>query len=127
MFRANADPDDSSRNMLQSRNADSNFQLPRRFDFAWMAKDVFGSLMRVRLQPLRHSSGKLSPLLHAGQQRFRDPSLPKRIGQQIRCRHRVLNREVDADSSSWRHGMGGIPDTQQTWLMPLPQAVKLDR
>ena len=69
--------------------------------------------MRVHLESLRHAGGKLAPLLHSRKLHFCHPASLQRLGQQIRRRHRVLDRQIDAHAARRRHGMRGVADAQQ--------------
>ena len=42
-----------------------------------------------------------------------DAAVAKLLGQDVRRRDRILNREVDADAADRRHGMGRVADAQQ--------------
>src|SRR5205807_1170100 len=53
-------------------------------------------------------------------------SAPQGLGEKIRCRDRILNRDIDADASDRRHGVCRITDAQQSQTAPLPQPVHGD-
>ncbi len=48
-------------------------------------------------------------------------------GEDIGGGDRVLDREVDADATDGRHGVGSVADRQQPGLLPACEAVELDR
>ena len=75
------------------------------------------------LQPLRPARWRLAPRLHAGQIGVRHMAGAERHGQQIRRRHRVLDREVDADAADGRHGMSCVADAEQPRPVPSPETV----
>ena len=75
------------------------------------------------LQRLRRFGRKLPPALDRTQIVGADHAPQQRLGENVRRRHRVLDRQVDADPADRRHRVGRVADAQQPRPMPYPQAV----
>ena len=83
--------------------------------------------MHKHLNSLRHACRKTTPSLHLAQIVLADRTPQQRQRQQIRRGNRILNGKVDANASDRRHGVGTVPNAEQSWLRPLPQAIDGDR
>src|SRR3954467_15315132 len=73
--------------------------------------------LRINFHPVGNS-----PSL---QMRF--PWAPERVGETVRGRDRILDREVDPDAADRRHRVRGVADAQQAGPPPALQAVDRDR
>ena len=109
----------SGGNHFSSRNRNGGFRASVAAEHA--TDDV---VLYPHLQPLRPARWRLAPRLHAGQIGVRHMAGAERHGQQeIRRRHRVLDREVDADAADGRHGMSCVADAEQPRPVPSPETV----
>jgi hypothetical protein len=75
------------------------------------------------LDGLGNGRGEVSASLDGGQVTCGEPVGQQRVGQQPCGGHRVGDREVDPDSAGRGHGMGGVPDTQESVLVPTTEPV----
>ena len=81
--------------------------------------------MSRQLDRLRNTGWELTPLLHGGQRCFRSATTQELSGQQVCGGNGILNRKVNSDSASGRHGMGCIADAHQSRPVPAPQPIDL--
>jgi hypothetical protein len=82
--------------------------------------------VREDLKTLGDARGEFATLLHGTKMLIADGALCERCGEFIRGGNRILNREIDSDSTDWRHGMRGIADAQEPGARPLAQAIHGD-
>ena len=75
------------------------------------------------LQPLRQARGQLPALLDPAQMIGRQLSFAQRFEENVGCRHRILDRQIDADTADRRHGVGGVANAQETRPEPFQQTV----
>ena len=120
-------PTSRASHVLYSGYLYRGLQLPRRSCRTGILKYLLECLVREDLHCLRDAGRKLAALLDLCQPPFRDPSFAQRIGQQVCGGNRILNRQVDTDSSGRRHSVCSIAYAQQSRPIPLPQAVDLHR
>src|SRR5205823_12234075 len=57
--------------------------------------------------------------------RYASPS--QRRGKNVRGGYRVLNCQIDAHATDWRHCVSGIADAKEPAAIPLAQTVDFDR
>ncbi len=69
-------------------------------------------ILYLDLEALGNARRQFASPLQAPQQRERGAPRAQRSGQQVAGRHRILNREVDADAADGRHRVGGVTDAQ---------------
>ena len=55
-----------------------------------------------------------------------DDALAKRFNELVSGSNGVLDREIDPDSTDWRHRVGSIPDAEKPWSIPLLQSIHSD-
>ena len=88
--------------------------------------------MNGGLECLGNASGERAAALDLGKRAFGNGRSPL-LGQaeyrtkDARGSDRILNGEIDTDSTDRRHGVSGIADAEQAGNMPPAQAVDLDR
>lgn len=73
--------------------------------------------MNERLHSLSLAGGGFASLLYFFKIGLRESSCFERLGQQISCRDRVMDREVDADAADRGHRVSGIANEQQSWFI----------
>ncbi len=74
--------------------------------------------MNLDLHGLGHAGRPEAAPLHSGKIAVARCALCQDRTQDVRCRHRILDREIDADSADRRHGVGSIADAEQAGPMP---------
>ena len=84
-----------------------------------------------RLEGLRDTRGQLAAALNPDEQDVTDRQIPcmrrtQYRSEDARSSHRILNREIDADTADRGHGVGRIADAEQAGKTPAAQAVDLD-
>ncbi len=62
-------------------------------------------------------------MLHGGGMRLSDVPVEKARANGIGCRHRVLDRKVDADPTDRRHRMRCVTDAEHSTLEPFLEPV----
>ena len=107
-----ADSDQARGHMLQSGNVHYSFELPGRLCRSRILEYLLEQLMRVDLHKLGRASRKLATLLDLCEHSFSHASLAQWVGQQIGRRHRILDREINSDSTSRGHCMGRIANAE---------------
>jgi hypothetical protein len=127
VLRPDSDSYEARGEVLDSRDAGCRFELPVRLERAGVREHVLESFVRIHLEELRHARGELATLLDGGEQLIRYLPFPQGTGEQVGGRDRILNGEVDADTTGGRHGVGGVADAQESRAVPLAQAIDLDR
>ena len=127
MFRSYAHADRMRHQASHSGDAYRHPELPWRFRRTRITEQSIECLMRTCLHPLSHARRELAPALHSCKKIFRHSPLAQGVGQQVRGRDCVLDRQIDSHPSHRRHRMGSVSDTQQPWQMPFPQTVQLHR
>ncbi len=85
------------------------------------------SILNHELQSLRHAGRPLTPLLDPLEVLGCQSLRTERRSQQIRRRDRILDSQVDPDTTDRRHGMRRIADAEETRTIPLAQPVDLNR
>ncbi|MGB7750828.1 MAG: hypothetical protein WCF88_04690 [Candidatus Acidiferrales bacterium] len=78
------------------------------------------------LEALRYACGEFAAALDFAKMVIADGAFCERRGEFVRGGDRILNREIDSDSTDWRHGMRGIADAEKPGARPLAQAVHGD-
>src|SRR5262245_37014539 len=111
MFRTDAIADDAGGNSAEKRNRGEQPCSKWSVDRPLIAQYTRNNpLLHDDLQPLRYSGGQLPSPLDLAQMVTGDLPLAQRIQQNIGCRHRVLNREIDADAADRRHRVRRVSD-----------------
>src|SRR5262245_19390559 len=82
--------------------------------------------MHTDLNGLRNARRKLASSLYRGECCFGRLSTLQIFRKHVCRGHSILDRQIDADSSSWRHRVGRIPDAQETRPIPTPEPVYFD-
>ena len=85
------------------------------------------SILNRALHSLRHAGRPLTPLLDPLEVLGCQSPRTYRRSQQIRRRDRILDGQVDPDTTDRRHGMRRIADTEETRTIPLAQPINLNR
>ena len=94
--------------------------------FALRAQDrPQNPVLNLHLNRLRDLGRPLAPLLHRAQIIGARAPLAKRHRQNIRRRHRVLDREVDTHAADRAHRMRRIADAEQPLARPFAQPIDL--
>ena len=120
-----ADSHHSSYNSLQAWNAGNCLKLPRRFCRTTHLEDFRYSRVREHLDLLRDARRELAPALNQGERGIDGLTCTQIRSENAGSGDGVLNGEIDANASGWRHGVGGIADAKQTGTVPLLEAVDL--
>lgn len=112
MFRPHADTDNSSRDTLQQRKARNQSQQNGRTHLSSARSEdrPNHAVLHHDLQSLRHTRRKEPPFLHFAQHGLGYRARAQPFGENIRGRHRVLDREIGADAADGRHRVGRIAD-----------------
>src|SRR6266576_2714357 len=119
MFRADAEPDDTRWDAPEKWNFSKQAHRERRPEPSGLDQHPCNDpALHGDLQPLRHARGQLAALLNPAQVFDRELSFPQRFEENVSCRYRILNREIDTDTADRRHRMGGVADAQQTRTKP---------
>ena len=120
-----ADSHHSSYNSLQAWNAGNCLKLPRRFCGSTHLEDSRYSCVREHLDLLRDARRELAPALNQGEREIDGLTCTQIRSDNAGSGDGVLNGEIDANASGWRHGVGGIADAQEAWTMPPLEAINL--
>ena len=67
MLRADTHGDEAPENVLDTRDADDGFELPRRMERTGVAEEMLKTIVRVDLQALGDARGELAAVLNAGE------------------------------------------------------------
>ena len=128
MLGSNADCHESRGKPLQPwHDADQAHQQRRLHLAVALQRDADDVVLHDHLHALGHPHWKFPPLAHRSQFFFAGAAIYKLAGQKVRGRHRILHREVDADSTDRRHRMGGVADAKQAGPGPTLQAIDRHR
>ena len=128
MLRSESESDHPSGNPAEERNQRQQPDCEGRREFVRTAEDTLDdSILNHELHSLRHAGRPLTPLLNPLNVLGCQSPRTERRGQQIRRRDRILNRQVDPDTTDWGHRMRGIADAEETRTIPLAQPVDLNR
>ena len=84
---------------MNAWNMKGEFELPRCFKRPGIVEDSGEPLMQPDLNGLSDARRKLTPPLHRGECRFGNESLPETRSKKVGRGDRILNGQVDADSS----------------------------
>ena len=126
MFGTKPDPDETGRNAPQEGKPDQEAQWPWSIQRTRLPQDrLDDTILNDQLQALRHPGRPITSLLHLPELVKRHSPFAQRRGQKIRCRHGILNREVDPDTSDGRHGMRRVTDAEQPRPRPMLQPIHL--
>lgn len=99
VFRQHAHADGPSRDTLKSRDVKHRFELPRRTCRPGILKYPLKQVVREDLHLLGYDGRKFAPPLDQRECRFAHAAFAQWLSQQVRRRHRILNRQIDANSA----------------------------
>lgn len=126
MLGADAHSHSATQDALQPGNPHKCTQLPWGTRLNGSSQKVQRRLVNTRLGSLNDADGKFAALLYFRQQLVRRAPLPQWLGQQIGRGDSILNSEIDAYSAGGRHGVGRVPNAEQSGTMPSAQSVDLN-
>jgi len=112
MLRPKSHSDHARRNAAQHRELLEKLERqwkPAHLRFVAQSR-MDNALVRENLKPLGHARRKFPALLNLTEPPLADCAGEQRLRQNVRGGNSVLNGEVDADTSYWRHRVSGVAD-----------------
>ena len=115
------------REVLESRDAGDDPQSERRSDWTRVLENSAEHFVGERLQPLRSADGGLAVGLDVAQVPVGEGAAAQWFAEDVGGGDSILQGDVDADAAHGRHGMSGVPDTQQARNSPALKVIDLHR
>ena len=97
-----------------------------RFDGGWVSEGAREEAVDKDLKGLGDAGGEFAAELDACEGEFGDDAGEEDGRENAGGGYGVLDGEVDADASDWRHGVCGVADAEETGEVPAFEAVDLD-
>lgn len=100
MLRAYPEADEARRGLVEQAASAEHAQYKRRLEWTGAAQILVKNTMRSRLEGLRDACGPLTAALHPCKLAFIDGRCRAQgRAENARCRHCILNCQVDADAA----------------------------
>ena len=129
VLRADAHADEACEQTTQKAEAPGETGKERRLHGAGIAKKPIEYAVRLNLEELRDTGGKLAATLDAGEEGLGNAcgghECEQGLGEDVGGGDGVLDGEIDTDAADRRHGVRGVADAEQARSVPLLEAVDL--